>query len=74
MQYHRVLTWTTSIPTKLVCDLSMDDNSIHSCGTDVESVECCLRGGLNDVSKWCHQNRMVKKKKHGISCKVKTPA
>ena len=31
----------------------------HSSGADVESVQCCLQAGLNDVSKLCHQNRMV---------------
>ncbi|WP_419598339.1 reverse transcriptase domain-containing protein [Thiolapillus sp.] len=45
--------------SKVVCDLFADDNSIHSCGTDVESIQCCLQESLNDVSKWCHQNRMV---------------
>ena len=45
--------------TKVVCDLFADDNSIHSRGTNVESVQCSLQEGLNDVSKWCDQNRMV---------------
>ena len=45
--------------SKVVCDFFANDNSIHSCGTDVESVHCCLQEGLHDVSKWCHQNRMV---------------
>ena len=44
---------------KVVCDLFADNISIHACGTDFESVQCCLQEGLNDVSKWCHQNRMV---------------
>ena len=35
----------------VVCDLFADDNSIDSRGTDVESVQCCLQEGLNDVSK-----------------------
>ena len=26
---------------------------------DVKSVQCCLQEGSNDVSKWCHQNRMI---------------
>ena len=25
----------------------------------MESIQCCLQESLNDVSKWCHQNRMV---------------
>ena len=45
--------------TKVVCDLFADDNSIHSRGTNVESVQHSLQEGLNDVSKWCDQNRMV---------------
>ena len=45
--------------TKVVCELFADDNSIHSCGTDVESIQCSLQEGLNDVSKWCHENSMV---------------
>ena len=45
--------------TKVVCDLFADDNSIHSRGTNVESVQHSLQEGLNDVSKWRDQNRMV---------------
>ena len=44
---------------KVVCDFFADDNSIHSRGTSVESVQQSLQEGLNDVSKWCDQNRMV---------------
>ena len=43
----------------VVCDLFADDNSIHSCGSDLHSVQTFLQEGLNDVSKWCNQNRMV---------------
>ena len=43
----------------VVCDLFADDNSIHSCGSDLQSIQNVLREGLNDVSKWCDQNRMV---------------
>ena len=45
-----------------VCDLFADDNSIHSsisCGSDLQSVQTSLQEGLNDVSTWCDQNRMV---------------
>ena len=45
--------------TKVVCELSADINSIHSRGTNVESVQHSLQEGLNDISKWCDQNRMV---------------
>ena len=45
--------------TKVVCELFADVNSIHSCGTDVESIQCSLQEGLNDVSKWCHENSTV---------------
>ena len=45
--------------TKVVCDLFADNNSIHSRGTNVESVQRSLQEGLNDVSKWCDPNRMV---------------
>ena len=45
--------------TKVVPDLFADDNSIHSRGTNVESVQRSLQEGLNDVSKWPDQNRMV---------------
>ena len=45
--------------TKVVCELFADVNSIHSCGTDVESIQCSLQEGLNDVSKWCHENSIV---------------
>ena len=45
--------------TKVVCELFADDNSIHSCGTDVESIQCSLQEDLNDVSKWCHENSTV---------------
>ena len=45
--------------SKVVCDLSADDNSIHLRGTDSESVQCCLQEGLSDVTKWCHPNRLV---------------
>ena len=48
-----------TLNTKVVCDLFADDNSIHSRGTNVESVQRSLQEGLNDVSKWCDQNRMV---------------
>ena len=41
--------------TKVVCDLFADDNSIHSRGTNVESVQRSLQEGLNDVSKWRDQ-------------------
>ena len=34
----------------VVCDLFADDNSIHSCGSDLQSVQTSLREGLNDVS------------------------
>ena len=44
---------------KVVCDFFADDNSIHSRGTSVESVQQSLQEGLNDISKWCDQNRMV---------------
>ena len=43
----------------VVCDLFADDNSIHSCGSDLQSVQTSLQEGLNDVSMWCDQNRMV---------------
>ena len=45
--------------TKVECDLFADDNSIHSRGTNMESVQRSLQEGLNDVSKLCDQNRMV---------------
>ena len=45
--------------TKVVCDVFADDNSIHPRGTNVESVQCSLQEGLNYVSKWCDQNRVV---------------
>ena len=45
--------------TKVVYDLFADDNSIHSRGTHLESVQRSLQEGLNDVSKLCDQNRMV---------------
>ena len=35
----------------VVCDLSADDNSFHSCGSGLQSVETFLQEGLNDVSK-----------------------
>ena len=43
----------------VVCDLFGDDNSIHSCGSDLQSVQTSLHEGLNDVSTWCDQNRMA---------------
>ena len=43
----------------VVCDIFADDNSVHSCGSDLQSVQTFLQEGLNDVSKWCDQNRMV---------------
>ena len=43
----------------VVCDLFADDNSIHSCGSDLQSVQTSLQEGLNDISTWCDQNRMV---------------
>ena len=43
----------------VVCDLFADDNSFHSCGSDLQLVQTFLQEGLNDVSKWCNQNRMV---------------
>ena len=43
----------------VVCDLFADDNSIHSCGSDLQSVQTSLQEGLHDVSTWCDQNRMV---------------
>ena len=72
MEYHRALFWIRfysvfSLMTnpyiilnaKFVCDLFADDNSIHSRRTNVESVQRSLQEDLNDVSKWCDQNRMV---------------
>ena len=44
---------------KLYVVFFADDNSIHSHGTNVKSVQRSLQEGLNDVSKWCDQNRMV---------------
>ena len=43
----------------VVCDLFADDNSIHLFGSDLQSVQTSLQEGLNDVSMWCDQNRMV---------------
>ena len=64
--------------TKVACDLFAGDNLIHSRGTNVESVQRSLQEGLNDVSKWCDQNRMVdhpRKTKHMVfSFQTKTPA
>ena len=45
--------------SKVICDLCADGNSIHSYGTDVESVHCCPQEGLNDLSRWRHPNRKV---------------
>ena len=45
--------------TKVVCDLSADNISIHSRGTNVESVQSNLQADLSDVSKWCDQNCVV---------------
>ena len=72
MEYNRALFWVHFysvftlkiyplhiLNTKVVCHHFADDNSIHSRGTNVESVQCSLQEGLNDVSKWCDQNRMV---------------
>ena len=72
MEYNRALFWVHFysvftlkiyplhiLNTKVVCHLFADDNSIHSRGTNVESVQCSLQEGLNDVSKWCDQNRMI---------------
>ena len=70
MEYHRALFWVHFysvfslmtypyiylIPKLYVIFLQM---IIHSCGTNVESVQHSLQEGLNDVSKWCDQNRMV---------------
>ena len=43
----------------VVCDLFADDNSIHSCGSNLQSVQTSLQEGLNDVSAWFDQNRMA---------------
>ena len=43
----------------VVCHLFADDNSIHSCGSQHQSVQTFLQEGLYDVSKWCDQNGMV---------------
>ena len=32
--------------SKVVCDVFADGNSINSCGTYMESVQCCLHGRL----------------------------
>ena len=87
MLYHRVLSWghfysnifINDLPlhitdSKVVCDL-FADNSIHSSGTDVESVQYCLQEGLNDVSKWRYPNRSVihsERQKPGNSRETKT--
>ena len=34
----------------VVCERLADDNSIHSCGSDLQSVQTFLQKGLNDVS------------------------
>ena len=43
----------------VVCDIFADDNFIHSCGSDLQSIQNVLQEDLNDVSKWCDQNRTV---------------
>ena len=43
----------------VVCDLFADDHSIHSCGSDLQSVQKSFQEGLNDVSAWFDQNRMA---------------
>ena len=43
----------------VVCYLFADDNSIHSCGSNLQSVQIFLQESLNGVSKWRDQNRMV---------------
>ena len=43
----------------VVCDLFADDGSIHSCGSDLQSVQTSIQKGLNDISTWCDQNRVV---------------
>ena len=47
------------INDNVVCDLFADDNSIHSCGSDLQSVQTFLQESLNDVPKWYDQNCMV---------------
>ena len=55
----------------VVCDLFADDNSIHLCGSDLQSVQTSLQEGLNDVSTWCDQKRMVIHP-HKAKCMVPT--
>jgi hypothetical protein len=43
----------------VACDLFADDNSLHTCGVDLDSVQNNLQDGLNDVFEWCRQNRMA---------------
>lgn len=43
----------------VACDLFADDNSLHTCGADLDSVQNNLQDGLNDVFEWCRQNRMA---------------
>ena len=55
----------------VVCDLFADDGSIHSCGSDLQSVQTSIQKGLNDISTWCDQNR-VAIHPHKAKCMVLT--
>ena len=56
---------------KVVCDLFADDDSIHSCGSDLQSVQTSIQEGLNDISTWCDQNRVIIHP-HNAKCMVLT--
>ena len=45
--------------TKATLDLFADDSTLHSQGHDTESIRKSLQKGIDDISSWCHKNRMI---------------
>jgi hypothetical protein len=43
----------------VINDLFADDNSMHSSAPDIETVQSNLQQGLNEISDWCLENKMV---------------
>ena len=41
------------------CELFADDSSLHSSSKTLNKVQSDLQHGINDVAKWCNQNKMT---------------
>ena len=41
------------------CDMFADDTTLYTAGSDVNQIQSSLQSSLQEVSSWCHLNRML---------------